>query len=131
LTYDPKAKTIAGKPWWLILVCCDDLARYYRQQYSWFYKSKPQLQKPAWNSHISVLRGEKPQNQNLWGFRNNEVIEFEYEDRLLTNDLYYWLPVKCPELLDIRECLGLPRQGIFNLHLSVGIDITTSKLIGV
>jgi hypothetical protein len=123
ITYDPKAKTIDSKPWWLILACCEDLARYYRETYNLFYRgSSRKLMKPAWGSHVSVIRGEEPANKDLWLFRQGETVEFEYDGELLSNDLYCWLPVRCETLLNLREQLGLPRNPIHSLHLTIGIE---------
>lgn len=129
ITYDPKAKSIESKPWWMILQCCEDLARYYRETYNLFYRgSSKKLNKPAWGSHISVVRGEEPVNKDLWLARAGEVVAFEYDPELNTNELYCWLTVRCDAILDLRERLGLPREPIYPLHLTIGIEQNGTKL---
>jgi len=120
--YDPKAKSIPniGK-WWLIIQCCPDLGRYYREMVNRYYRGSFKVQRPAWDAHISVIRGEEPSCPELWNTLAGQEIEFWYEDALLTNDRYYWMKVDCPAALDAREQLGLPRQPLLELHLTVGI----------
>ena len=57
LVYDPRAPTIESKPWWLIVQACPDLARYYRESLNRFYRGRFKVHRPAWDSHISVVRG--------------------------------------------------------------------------
>lgn len=123
LKYNPKAKSIDSKPWWLILQGCEDLARYYRETYNLFYRgTNKKLNKPAWGSHVSIIRGEEPPNKELWLVQADEIVTFEYDTELNTNDLYCWLTVRCDTLLDLREQFGLPREPIHPFHLTVGID---------
>jgi hypothetical protein len=129
LTYDPKAKSIDSKPWWLILQGCEELARYYREMYNHYYRgSGKKLNKPAWGSHVSIIRGEEPPNKNLWLLRAGETVTFEYDTELHSNDVYCWLKVRCDAMLDLREQFGLPRNPIHDLHLTVGIDQNGIKL---
>ncbi len=122
LVYDPPPKTgtALGK-WWLIAECCPDLARYYRDTFAWQYRARGlKLQRPSWDSHVSIIRCEEPPRYDLWRKWDGKVIEFRYDPELKTNDEYYWLDVECEEFLNIREELGLPRQPIFGLHLTIG-----------
>ena len=120
LIYDPQSLSVPTPGlWWLILECSPDLGRYYRQMV--FKYTGQKLQKPAWDTHISVVRGEEPLKKELWG--RKEIVEFSYDPKLLTNDEYYWLEVKCDRLLDIREELGLPRIPKIGLHLTIGRKI--------
>jgi hypothetical protein len=122
LVSDPKAKSIPnpGK-WWLIIQCEADIGRYYRSQFNFFNRAKDvKLQAPAWESHISVIRGEEPQHPELWGSWDGQQVEFSYDPQLQTNEEYFWLNVECPAALDIREKLGLSRTPQFNLHLTIG-----------
>jgi hypothetical protein len=114
----------AGLPvgdWWLIVECCTDLGRYYKEMLNRFNRGGFATQKPAWGAHISVIRGEEPTDKALWDTLDGKEVKFTYEDRLLTNDRHYWLPVQCEAVLDLRENLGLPREPKFDLHLTVAI----------
>ncbi len=121
LVSDPKANSIPniGK-WWLILACDNEIGRYYRETLYRFNPAAGKLQRPAWESHISVIRGEEPTHLELWGSFDGREIEFQYNPALQTNGEYYWLDVECEALGDIREALGLSRNSEFNLHLTVG-----------
>jgi len=146
LSFDPEAKSIVKKPWWVILQCDRD----------WFYLYKDYLEKhgptrwanvvdldrrtghiidrtprlgvltdfkvPAWGPHISVIRGEQPpeEHQARWGEGGGRKVDFLYDPDLQFAHDYYWLDVQCPELLDLRESFGLPRDPLVKLHLTVG-----------
>lgn len=122
LVYDPKAKTIESHPWWLIIQACPDLARYYRHWLNLFYRAKFKVQRPAWDSHISVVRGEEPLDVSAWGKYHGQEIEFEYDSELNTNGVYYWLDVECSRLSEIRMELGLPPMPTHPFHLTVAIN---------
>ncbi len=122
LLSDPQSEsgTKLGE-WWLILTCCPDLARYYRMIYNTWNRTKDlKLMKPAWDAHVSVVRGEIPEYKDLWRSWDGKEMEFSYDPELSGNGEYYWLDVECEELLDIREKLGLPRMPVFGLHLTIG-----------
>lgn len=108
----------------MVLDCCEELCRYYRELCNWENRARFKLNKPAWGSHISVICNECPPRQELWGLRSGGLIEFQYEPILNTNGQYYWLSVVCDELLDIREQMGLKREPFYALHLTVGIDLS-------
>lgn len=106
--------------WWLILECCPDLGRYYLEWLRKWYKAQFQLQKPAWDAHISVVRGEEPFNKAFWNSLTNKEISFSYfPEEMETNEEYWWIPVECEEVYDIRGCLGLSSTPIIPLHLSI------------
>jgi hypothetical protein len=85
----------------------------------WMYKTS-ELRRPAWETHISVIRDEKPSNESDWLKYDGQDIEFTYMPDLEFNGIYVWMPVLCPNALDIREELGLPRNPFYDLHLTVG-----------
>ena len=124
LVYSPKSH-LANPSKWLVVMCDDEISRYYRHLYSLEYPylnsgMSTKLGRPVWGTHISVLRGEFVPNFKLWGLDANKIIEFEYESGVLDNKEYFWLKVQCPYLLDLREKYGLPRQPKFGLHLTIG-----------
>lgn len=119
LVYSPKTH-LRESSRWLVMMCDDELSKYYRTLYQreWFYRSK--LTRPVWGTHISVVRGETLPNPETWGFAANKFINFEYEPGIKDNGEYYWLKVHCDELCAIRELFGLPREPRFGLHLTIG-----------
>jgi hypothetical protein len=110
------------KPWWAIVTVDGDIDKYYR----WFLQNHYGLvlQRPAWGPHISLIRGEEV-NRELWEeFKakyNNQPIEFHYEAGPRTNGGHWWLRVICDQLKDLRVDLGLPRDGKWGLHLTLGM----------
>jgi hypothetical protein len=118
LVYSPKTH-LRNADRWLILQCDEQLAAYYRALYrqEWFYR--PKLIRPVWGSHISVLRGEKIPNADLWGLGANSIIQFEYEPGVKSNGEYYWLTVHCEELKGVRLAYGLSPEPQFGFHLTI------------
>lgn len=107
------------KNWWLVVDCDKQIGRYYRALYALEHTNCRKLQRAAWEEHISVVRNEPP-NEEFWGKHEGKVIKFEYEPSARNDGLFFWLDVTCPELLNIREELGLPREPEFGLHLTIG-----------
>lgn len=102
---------------WLLLKCCEELARYYRSQ----IKVKC-LGKPRAGSHVTVVNGtvESPSiNWSLWRKYDGEEIQFSYNPKIKSQNTYYWLTVYCNRLHDIREELGLNRELKFPPHLTL------------
>ena len=102
LTYDPLMRgQKVIEPFWLILKCDQRLGYYY----AWllFKQHCVKLRRPAWETHISVIRSEPVKDKSLWGKDSGMKIWFEYEPMVLTNGRHYWMKVSCPKLLDLRE----------------------------
>lgn len=119
LIYSPRSH-LGDPSKWLILACDDEICKYYsvlyRQEYPWL----PKLMRPVFGAHISIIRGEKVPNYNLWRMDENKIIEFEYDPGVINNDEYYWLRVKCPYLEDLRIKYGLSPQPKYGFHLTIG-----------
>lgn len=94
----------AENPYKLIVELENDLGNYYRSLIPKYFR----FQKPRYNTHISVIRGEDISNIKYWGKLNNLEIEFYYDNHIFQNSTYYWLAVECNLLKNIRENLGLP-----------------------
>ena len=127
LIYDPtlalNVKT-TKEPYWLILDCDNQIARYYR----WLVRKHLYLDwliGPAWGAHISIIRGETPTHPEFWGQENGKLLHFEYSGEVRNNGKHYWLDVVSPQISDVRERLGLGRKPKFsNFHLTIGnLDI--------
>lgn len=106
--------------WWLVIDCDPAIGKYYRELFHLTSHRTQSLQRPAWESHISVIRNEPPPNKSLWKAREGQKIEYEYIPEPVFNGIYVWLPVVCEPALDIREALGLARQPEYPLHLTIG-----------
>lgn len=107
--------------WWIVLRCCDDLARYYRR--SLRIKS---LAPPPYNSHITIVNGgaEEPPDKTYWGKYDGEEVEFSYGSDVYSDAGYYWVRVECERLHRIREELGLSRTPHWPFHLTIAKDIS-------
>lgn len=119
LVYSPRTH-LASSERWLVLLCDDEISRYYRHLFYTEYPWKGKLTRPVWGTHVSIIRGERIPNYNLWRLDENKIVHFEYEPGVKDNGEYYWLKVKCNYLLDLREKYGLSRNPQFGLHLTVG-----------
>lgn len=119
LVYTPRTHLKSSERW-LVLMADDEISKYYRHL---FYKEFPwmgKLTRPVWGTHVSVIRGERIPNYNLWELDKNKIIEFEYEPGVCDNGEYYWLKVKCQALLDLRGKYGLQPSPKFGFHLTIG-----------
>lgn len=114
--------TAAPDAIWGWLDCCSELGRYYRLMARYrFGGIYIRLMRPAWGTHVTVVRREVPQMsfESILQWDGTEV-EFQYHD-LQTNGKHVWLDVDCPSLLAFREKLGLQRIPEFPLHITVGV----------
>ena len=104
---------------WIILECDEDLARYYRRQLR-----QKGLAGPPYGSHITVLAGdyESPPKVEAWGKYEGQTVKFQYYPDIRNLGDFYWLPVRCEFLLDIREELGLNRNLKWPLHLTIAVE---------
>ena len=107
------------------MMCDDEISKYYRHLYTKEYpylngNRTGKLTRPVWGAHVSIIRGEFIPNIKLWHLDENKLVEFEYEGGVLDNGEYYWLKVRCPYLLNLREKYGLSREPRLGLHLTIG-----------
>jgi len=119
LVYSPRTH-LASSERWLVMMCDDEISRYYRAMFYSEYPWMGKLTRPVWGTHISIIRGEYIPNNNLWGLDANKLVEFDYEGGVLDNKEYYWLKVKCPYLAGLRLQYGLLAEPRFGFHLTVG-----------
>lgn len=138
LKYDPISVSknhTKFEPNWAILLCSNDLAAYYRD-WLWreglvkvssdYFFSQTKLQPPnskwemvyrgiktvasAWSAHVSLIRGENP-DQKYWGRYEDEEIAFQYDpQRLNFNGKHFYIPISCPRGEQIRLEMGLERE---------------------
>lgn len=122
LVYDPEYFKNASKPapWWLIVETDKGIVDYYNYLISKRIGIK--LLKPSWGSHISVIRGERINDdfKHLWKQYDGIKLNFKYTNKIDFNEDYWWVNVECDELMKIREELGLSRRPFFGFHITVG-----------
>lgn len=124
IVYSPRTH-LASSDRWLVMMCDDEISKYYRHLYSKEYPYLNsgrgiKLTRPVWGTHISIIRGEFIPNFKLWRQDNNKIVEFDYEAGVKDNGEYYWLKATCPFLGDLREKYGLSREPRFGFHLTIG-----------
>lgn len=132
LRYDPRFRN-RYDPWWALLECNDHDYSFYRwitkQNRAYKMHSADWLKmvglpesdrvwtvdipygpvvRPAWGTHISVVRGEKPTNPDAWRKYQGKRFKFSYDPQYInTNGRHWWFRTICPELEEIRVELGL------------------------
>lgn len=123
--YDPDRKEMKSKTqYWCVLQLPNDLVRYY--QYFIRKEKHIDLQMPAWGAHVSIIRGEKPDNEHmhLWKKYDKKRIKIRfYPDIVQIKDKkqggsFFIINFESPELIEIRKELGLPIYP--NFHITIG-----------
>jgi len=105
---------------WVYLECCSELGRYYRYAARFLDPKFIRLMRPAWGTHVTVVRREIPSIEwPLWN-SNGSLVEFRYK-YLRTNGKHVWLDADCEQMLDLRVLVGLSRNPEFDLHITVGV----------
>lgn len=121
LIYSPRSHLGSNKDW-VVLMCDDEISKYYRTLFSKEFPWKKKLNRPIWGAHVSVIRGESVPNKHLWGLNANQIIEFDYEPGVIDNDKFYWLKARCKTLSDLRIKYGLSKNPQFGFHLTLAIN---------
>ncbi len=106
---------------WLMVDCCEELARYYRSLVHSFSPSIF-LQVPKHDSHITVIAGKYEPNhdQRYWKRYDGQEINFSYSPIIGSDGTYFWLPVFCPDFEKVRMELGLNPLIPIPWHLTIG-----------
>jgi hypothetical protein len=109
----------------LVVLADQQLSDYYRSMIPKYYRVQPQ----KYRAHISVVRKETPPDMSLWGKREGERVEFQYQPYLHNDATYWWLNIFCVHLEEVRRELGLPVSSPYTqppsgfkkcFHLTVG-----------
>lgn len=107
---------------WIVLDCNTSLTNYYRHLYhrSVYFCNK--LEPPKYGAHVTIIRQELPGvNYHLFNKFDGQRIEFTYHPDLANNNSkYWWLPVTCPRLDEIRSFFGLGPP-LFPYHITYGV----------
>lgn len=119
LQYDPGKGSKHFDPWWALLTCDNDIARYY----SWLCRKHGLELYPndtgLWGAHISVLKGDAPSNIQDWGKYEGYEVEFHYSHLIrYENGKHAWVDVYSEDLSAIRQELGFQFKPWY--HLTVG-----------
>lgn len=116
--YNPDRGTLkAGNDNWVVIESLEDeLSDYYRHQF--FKRYGIQLEKPSWSPHISVIKGWPSETERPWGWRDGEVVDFEYSHQMFWKKHFVWVNTKCPVMYEIQEYYGFNR--IERGHLTIG-----------
>lgn len=127
VVYDPKRGDMKNNTTnWCVIELDREITRYYR----WWLQRERHiiLQQPAWDAHISIIRGEKltPEQMKLWKKHQGRKVEFVYEhgDIQISKDKdapghFYWIRVDCPVVDEIRQELGLVASWKYH-HITIG-----------
>ena len=109
---------------WSVLYCDEGIRAYYAnllERKLWI-----KIMPPKWGAHVSVIRGEPVEDQykKNWKKYDGKRVEFEYSNIIKEGTggngyYYYWLPITCDFLLDVRSQFGLARESI-TLHMTLG-----------
>lgn len=107
---------------WLVVEVDEDFSRYYRSLLLTFNPSL-KVNKPKYEPHITVIseRHEEivPSKKHLWGKHENEKVIFQYDFNVVLDREYFWLPIECKRIEDVREELGLSRRIPVPWHLTI------------
>lgn len=96
-----------------------DLVLYYRSLVPKYIIS---LNRQKFDPHISVVRHEIVKDKTYWNKYLDHKIEFEYSNEIENDETYWWLPVTCEFLSDLRAELGLNRFVSWHnkFHITIG-----------
>lgn len=130
IIYDPYRGGMKSKTqWWVVVPVDREITRYYR----WWLTRELHLKRlfaPAWDAHVSIVRGEEPHDslKGLWRQRHGQKIIFEYSPivrqagdttgQTAEKGHHWFVDVWSQDMLDIREELGLRTH--YKFHLTVG-----------
>jgi 2'-5' RNA ligase len=123
LVYEPVRKNFkkSGKVKTLIIeLPYDGLVNVYR----WFITRRYgcQTSPPMYGPHVTVVRGdEKPPMPNAWRKHEGKRIDVLVSPHVYRIFNWWALPVKCPQIFDLRAELGL-HSAAYEPHLTIGRD---------
>lgn len=122
IRYDPNADKRKSNPYWCIVDVDTEVTRYYRELFK--KKFGIILYKPAFDAHVSVLRGEDEfttKMQEDWKYLDNKEVEVWYDPNIYWNEQHVWLNTYCQEYFDIREHYEVESWNTHNFsHLTIG-----------
>jgi hypothetical protein len=135
INYDPYRPGLKTKnTWWCVIDTDPGIVEYYRSVVNRVLINPLQLKdcglvQPAWGSHVSVIRGEKPRENkmHLWKKYHNQTVEFRYSFNVrFSGDttasdkegVYWFVEVDCPAATAIRDEFEIPSDWLFHLTIA-------------
>lgn len=119
LQYDPGKGSKNYDPDWAILICDDEISRYYANLVKKHGVELYPNNKGLWGTHVSVLKGQPVPDPKAWAKYEGYEIEFHYTHLVrYDNGKHAWVDVYSENLSKIREELGFPPK--YWYHLTIG-----------
>lgn len=119
IQYDPPRGNKID-PHWCVLDMDKGITEYYRHQFK--KKFGITLFKPAFDAHVSVLKGlHTPKMNTDWGFLNGKEVEVWYDSNIYWNEQHVWVNTYCHEFFQLREFYDIPDWNTKEFsHLTIG-----------
>jgi len=119
LHYDPGKGLKHFDPHWALLLCDNEIARYYAWQLKKHGIETHSNDKGLWKTHISVLKGDEPPDFTSWGKYEGFEVEFHYSHIIrFDNGKHAWVDIFSEDLSAIRQELGFVAKPWY--HLTIG-----------
>lgn len=119
LQYDPGKGRKNFEPDWALLLCDDELSRYYAWQLKKRGIETYSNDNGLWGTHISVMKGEPILKPKAWGKYEGYEVEYHYNHIIrFDNGKHAWIDIYSEDLSFIREELGFTFKPWY--HLTVG-----------
>lgn len=116
IRYSPIRNNIIPKSDIIVLdVFSEDLCEYY--QWFIFKKFGVKLHSPMFGTHVTIVKPEEIDKNNLWKKYENEIINVKYGN--IERHWEFWsLNIISEDIVDIRRELGL--NLFYRLHMTIG-----------
>jgi len=103
IVYDPDRKKMkSNTDNWAVIEIDNEIATYYR--FLFFKRYGIQLDKPAWDAHISVLKNYTSMDKDIaWKYQDGLEVEVNYTHDLYWNDKHVWVNAHCDAFYEIRD----------------------------
>ncbi len=125
LRFDPpRGRMKTRTEWWCVIEVDNDIRDYYRwhMDREWWNADNSTIKRfyvsPSWNAHLSVIRGERPrENEYLWGVGSGELVQIQYDNQIRQTknamhsgevDKFWFIGAEWDGYVAFREQFGLP-----------------------
>lgn len=133
LQYDPGKGSKQFDPHWALVLCDDEISRYYAWHLKKWGQETYSNDKGLWKTHVSALKGDEPPNPVSWAKYDGYEITFYYTHLIrYDNGKHAWVDVYSEDLSKIREELGFGPK--YWYHMTIGrlmrpFDIKVEDLV--